>query len=64
MALIDSRESTKRFKEKLNNGFYKKNHLRNSDIDYTKEKQDRDTKAVRDFANSEAFNELLKVYIG
>ena len=59
MALINSEESAKRFQEKLNNGFYKRDRSRNTEIDYTKERQDRDTAAIEEFTKTTAFKELV-----
>lgn len=64
MALINSEESAKRFEEKLKSGFYKKDRSRNTEVDYTKEKQDRDTKAVEEFTKTNIFHELIKECIG
>ena len=64
MALINSEESTKRFEEKLKSGFYRKDRSRNTEVNYTKEKQERDTKAVEEFTKTEIYHELVKGCLG
>ena len=64
MALIDSEESAKRFKEKLDSGFYKRDRSQNTEVTYAQEKLERDTKAVEKFTKSELFQELAKECLG
>ncbi len=64
MSLIDSEESAKRFKEKLDNGFYKRDRSQNTEVIYAQEKLDRDTEAVERFTKTELFQELAKECLG
>ena len=64
MALINSEESARRFKEKLDSGFYKRDRSQNSEVAYAQEKLERDTKAVEKFTKSELFQELAKECLG
>lgn len=56
MALVSTEEATSVFDNLLETDFYNKNDWSvNSAEDYSKEKEDRDTKAVIDFVESDSF---------
>lgn len=64
MALIDSEDSAKRFKEKLDSGFYKRDRSQNTEVVYAQEKLERDTRAVEKFTKTELFHELVDECLG
>lgn len=51
--------ATERFRQKLDSGFFKRYRPHNTEVDYAKEKEERDTLAVEKFANSGLFQELM-----
>lgn len=58
MKRIDEKASANEFVEKLKNGFYSHNCSQNAEADYHASKEQRDTKAVKDFVNSSLFGSL------
>lgn len=64
MALINSEDSAKRFKEKLDSGFYKRDRSQNTEVVYAQEKLERDTRAVEKFTKTELFRELVDECLG
>lgn len=59
MPLLDVKKETEIFKDKLNSGYYPLERSKNTEVDYAKEKEARDTKAVDDFVKSELFEEIV-----
>ncbi|MDR2796694.1 MAG: hypothetical protein LBB47_08310 [Spirochaetaceae bacterium] len=54
-------EAAKDFEEKFKSNGFKRSILPNSAVDYTNEKQDRDTEAVRDFFATDTLNYIAKL---
>lgn len=59
MAMQNVEEAAERFRKKLESGYFKSPRSVNSEEDYSAEKEDRDTKAIERFANSDVFKSLL-----
>jgi hypothetical protein len=56
----NAKAASERFMKKLKNGEFTMARSLNTEQDYTRTKQDRDTKAVNDFVGSELFNEIVE----
>ena len=61
MNRINEEESANAFIEKLSNGYYKYDRSQNTEVDYAKEKEERDTNAVKQFLNSKLFCSLKQI---
>lgn len=57
--IVDIEESTKRFEEKFRSGFFRLERSTNTEVDYSREKEERDVEAVERFAKSPVFGELF-----
>ena len=68
MALLDAEQATKEFSDHLDSGYFssmseeahKLAKMREPDEDYADHKAARDTQAVREFAQSEVFKDIVK----
>lgn len=56
MERINEEESAKVFMERLTNGYYSYDRSQNNEVNYSEEKERRDTESVRSFLNSNLFN--------
>lgn len=55
MPRVNVQEETRLFGEKLRKGYFATERSKNNEVDYAKEKEQRDTKAVKDFTQTEYF---------
>ena len=55
MPKIDLEESVRSLGNKMENDYYNQDHALDYDDGYSKEKEDRDTKAVKDFLKSDFY---------
>lgn len=61
MALLDVELETKKFTQKLESGYYGGNvSFEVMDDGYTKEREERDTNAVKEFVHSNFFDDFIK----
>ena len=68
MALIDAEQATKEFSDRLDSGYFssmreeahKLAKISEPDEDYAEHKAERDTQAVKEFANSDEFKNIVK----
>jgi aminoglycoside phosphotransferase len=58
---IDVEASTKRFMERLRSGYFEVKRSQNDEVDYTEEKQQRDTQAVYDFLATDLADEIIRM---
>lgn len=61
MPRVDVREETKLFGERLQSNYYSKERSTNTEVDYAKVKEPRDTQAVKDFIETETFNYIMNM---
>lgn len=55
MPRVDVQEETRLFGEKLRNGYFSTERSKNSEVNYAKEKEERDTAAVKRFLKTPSF---------
>jgi len=58
---FDLDKEEQEFKEELETGKFKMDTLHNNELDYDKEKKDRDLAVFEDFLNSDSFKKLDKI---
>lgn len=58
---INEENAAEKFYEQLFDGYYKYDRSVNTEVDYSAEKEQRDTNAVKEFINSDFFNSLLNM---
>lgn len=58
---IDETESANAFVQRVSAGFYNFERCVNNEVDYQKEKEERDTNAVKEFANTSVFSKLKEM---
>jgi len=61
MARIDIQKATEEFRCKFKSNYYPLERSKNNEVDYSKEKEHRDTEAVRRFVKSEYFEYMKKM---
>lgn len=61
MAMVDCVEATERFRQKLESGFFRHDRSQNTEVDYTAEKEQRDTQAIADAAQAGVFKALFDI---
>ena len=61
MKRIEENEAAKSFVEKLAAGKYPLERAKNCGVNYSEEKEERDTAAVKEFMNSSLFKEFKKM---
>jgi hypothetical protein len=59
VADINVEEETAKFEKKFKEGGFKVSRLANTELDYPREKQERDTQAVNEFAETEIFEHIM-----
>lgn len=55
MPRLNVQDERRKFGERLRNGCYVTDRSKNKEVDYAKEKEGRDTEAVKAFTKTEAF---------
>ncbi len=55
MSRLNVQEERKKFGERLRNGYYATERSKNKEVNYAKEKEGRDTEAVKAFTKTKAF---------
>lgn len=55
MPHVDVQKETQLFQERLETGYFPTERSMNSEVDYAKEKEPRDTEAVKTFTNTKSF---------
>lgn len=58
---INEAESANAFVQRVSGGFYNFERSINNEVDYQKEKEERDTKAVKEFASTSVFSKLKEM---
>ena len=61
MERINEEKAAKVFMERLTNGYYLYDRSQNNEVNYSKEKEQRDTQSVRAFLNSKLFGDLKNI---
>lgn len=61
MKRIDEKMSAIAFVERVNSGFYKYERSINNEVVYKDEKEERDTNAIKEFVNTNAFLKLKEM---
>lgn len=61
MKRINEKESATAFVERISGGFYKYERSTNNEVVYKEEKEERDTNAVKEFVNTNAFSKLKEM---
>ncbi len=61
MLNIDVTASKKEFIERLKNGYFELNRSSNTEANYSKTKESRDTKAVCNFLSTDLFKEIAEM---
>jgi hypothetical protein len=61
MPEINVQEATRKFRGRLETGYYPKTRFKNTAEDYSKEKEQRDAEAVRNFVGTPYFEHIRKM---
>ena len=61
MAMVSCQEATERFRQKLNTGYFRHDRSQNNEVDYSAEKEERDTVAIEQAAEAGIFRELFNL---
>lgn len=61
MKRINETESANAFLKRISEGFYNFERSVNNEVVYQKEKEERDTEAVKEFANTGVFSKLKEM---
>lgn len=61
MAMVNCDEATARFSAKLKAGFFRHERSQNTEVDYSAEKEERDTRAIEQAAEAGIFSALFEL---